>query len=340
MIAIIGGGVAGAALAWALTGRGRKDVVVFDLLPMGSGSTTKAFGGFRTQQGSPINVALSLASRPFFEARADRIGFHPVGYLYVACRQDAVEELGRRAEFQRSLGLPIEHPDPGGLVPFCEVDGVRAANYCRLDGTYQPARILECLVQEATAAGAEFRYGAEARPAELEAAEAVAVCAGMWSRKVGEELGVRLMVAPLERGIFTVGPFDWLPPDVPVTLDADTGYHFREREGYLLVTGPGDPYGWTHHHEWLSRFAPRAATERPAGHWTGFYEMTFDHHPLVGQTERPGIWASCGFSGHGVMHAPAVADCLAAMMLGQSPPIDISALSPLRTEALVDTTQL
>jgi sarcosine oxidase subunit beta len=340
VIAILGGGVAGAALAWALTGRGRRDVVVFDLLPIGSGSTTKAFGGFRTQQGSPINVMLSLASRPFFAARADQVGFRDVGYLYVACGEQATQELRRRAEFQGSQGLPIEHPDPATMVPFCVVDDVQATNYCRLDGTYLPARILECLVHEATAAGAEFRYGAEARPADLDAADAVAVCAGMWSRKVGEELGVKLGVTPLERGIFTVGPFDWLPPDVPVTLDADTGYHFRERDSYLLVTGPGDPYDWAHHREWLSRFTPRAATDRPAGHWTGFYEMTFDHHPLVGETERPGVWASCGFSGHGVMHSPAVADCLAAMMLGQSPPIDISALSPLRAEGLVDTTQL
>ena len=129
MILVLGGGVAGAALAWALTRRGHRDVVVFDLLPLGSGSTTKAFGGFRTQQGSPINVALSLASRPFFESRAERIGFQPVGYLYVACGENAVEELARRAEFQRSQGLPIEHPDPRELVPFCAVDGVRAANY-------------------------------------------------------------------------------------------------------------------------------------------------------------------------------------------------------------------
>lgn len=340
MIAILGGGVAGASLAWALTRRGMKDVVVYDLLPIGSGSTAKAFGGFRTQQGSPINVALSLASRPFFEAHADRIGFREVGYLYVAFTEAGAQELQRRAEFQRSQGLPIDHPDPRALSPFCALDGATASNYCRLDGVYLPTRILECLVEEATAAGAEFRYRAEARPADLESAAAVAVCVGMWSRKVGQELGVRLEVNPLERAIFTVGPFEWLSPGVPVTLDADTGYHFREREGYLLVTGPGDPYDWAHYREWLSRFAPGAAADRPSGHWTGFYEMTFDHHPLVGLTERPGVWASCGFSGHGVMHAPAVGDCLAAMILGQTPPIDISALSPLRTEELVDTTQL
>ena len=72
MITILGGGVAGAALARALALRGRKDVVLFDPRPLGTGSTSKAFGGFRTQQGNPLNIQLSLASRPFFESRADR----------------------------------------------------------------------------------------------------------------------------------------------------------------------------------------------------------------------------------------------------------------------------
>jgi glycine/D-amino acid oxidase-like deaminating enzyme len=338
VIAVLGGGVAGAALAWALTARGRRDVVVFDPLPMGSGSTAKAFGGFRTQQGSAINVALSLASRPFFESRASRVDFRSVGYLYLARGDEAVGELRRRAEFQRSQGLPVEHPDPTRLVPFLDAAGVRETNYCALDGTYRPVEILGCLVEEATAAGADFRYGVEARPADLEAAEMVAVCAGMWSRAVGRELGVRLEVTPRERAIFQAGPFDWLPAAVPVTLELDTGFHFRERDGRLLLIAPGDD--WAPLRDWLCRVAPRAAVERPETHWTGFYELTFDHHPLVGRTEREGVWASCGFSGHGVMQAPAVADCVAAMMLGLTPPIDVSALSPLRTESLVDPTQL
>jgi sarcosine oxidase, subunit beta len=338
VILVLGGGVTGAALAWALARRGRRDVLVVDPRPLGSGSTTRAFGGFRTQQGSPLNIALSVASRPFFEARADRVGFRPVGYLYLASSEASAAELCRRADLQRDQGLPIEHPNPLSLVPFLEHE-VKATNYCAWDGVYLPTRILECLVAEAREAGAELRYGAEATPEEL-SAEAVVVCAGMWSREVGAGLGVELEVTAVERGIFQVGPFDWLPAEVPVTLEVDTGYHFRERDGRLLTIGPGDPSDWSHHRDWLARWAPRAAVEQPESHWTGFYEVTFDHHPLVGATTQPRVWAMCGFSGHGVMHSPAVADCLAAMILGESPPIDISALSPQRTEALVDRTQL
>jgi sarcosine oxidase subunit beta len=339
LITILGGGVAGAALAWALARRGRRDVVLFDPLPIGSGSTGRALGGFRTQHGSPLNIALSLASRPFFEARAERIGFRPVGYLYLAENEAVAAELAARAEFQREEGLPVEHPDPRSLVPQLEVADVVGTNYCALDGVYRPPLVLERLASEARAAGADLRYGREAGAADLEA-EAVVVCAGIWSQRVGRELGVELAVSPLERGIFQVGPFEWLTPDVPVTLDAGSGYHFRERDGRLLVIGPGDPLAWEHHRDWLERRLPAGAAPRPEAHWTGFYEVTFDHHPLVGLTERPGVWACCGFSGHGVMHAPAVADCLAAMILGETSPIDISPLSPLRREPLSDPTQL
>lgn len=339
MISILGGGVSGAALAWALTRRGRRDVVLFDPGQPGSGSTGRAFGGFRTQQGSPINIALSLASRPFFEARAERIDFRPVGYLYLAETEEAARELSRRAEMQWSQGLPIEHPAPRSLLPQLEVGDVLATNYCDLDGVYAPPRVLDCFLEEARAAGADLRYGSAAGPHDLES-ETVVVCAGTWSREVGAQLGVELQVSPLERGIFQVGPFDWLRPGTPVTLDVGSGFHLRERDGRLLLIGPGDPNDWSPYREWLARRLPAAAVVEPETHWTGNYEVTFDHHPLVGQTSRPGVWAMCGFSGHGVMHSPATADCLAAMILGETPPIDISALSPLRSEALVDPTQL
>jgi len=59
----------------------------------------------------------------------------------------------------------------------------------------------------------------------------------------------------------------------------------------------------------------------------------------VGKTNRPGVWACCGFSGHGIIQAPAVTESLAAMLLGDTPPIDIAAFNPQRTEPLVEFSQ-
>ncbi len=341
MIAILGGGVAGAAVAWSLARRGRRDVVVFDPLAPGSGSTARALGGYRTQHGSELNIRLALASRPWFVERAGRVRFQPHGYFYLAEDEAVAAELGRRARLQESCGLPIEHPDPAARVPFLDAPGYLATNFCGLDGLYLPPLVQGAFVDEAREMGVEFRYGTEAPGAELERAEAVVVAAGVWSARVGEGLGVRLAVEPKERVVWVVGAFPWLRGvPVPMTLEAGSGYHFRERDGRMLLMGPGDQHDWTHFRDWLARRVPAAAVERPESWWTGFYEMTADHHPLVGLTEREKVWACCGFSGHGVMHAPAVGDCLAAMILGEAPPVDISALSPLRRAPLHDPTQL
>lgn len=239
MITILGGGVAGAALAM----RGYRDVVVFDPRPVASGSTGRATGGFRTQFTGKLNIALSLASRPFFIMRAERIRFQPTGYLYLAEDRVAAEELRRRAELQVAAELPISHPDPASLLPFFDTTGISAANYCPFDGTYHPPSILHLLIEEAREAGAEFRYECEAQPHDLEA-EIVVIACGIWSRQVGASLGIQLPVEPVERGIFQVKPVTALPHNVPFTIGVDAGWSLRERDGRLLVKFPDHPHDW------------------------------------------------------------------------------------------------
>src|SRR5579884_3297995 len=226
MITILGGGVAGAALARALAVRGRRDVVVFDPRSPGGGSTGRATGGFRTQFENKLNIALSLASRPFFVERASRIGFQSVGYLCVA--EDAVtaEKLRQRAEVQIAAGLPITHPDPAPLLPFFDTSRVIATNFCQLDGTYYPPLVLQAFIEEAREAGATFRYECEAGQRELEA-EVVVIAAGSWSRGVGAALGVELGVEPVERGAFLVNPGVALPSNMPLLIDVARGWAMR-----------------------------------------------------------------------------------------------------------------
>jgi sarcosine oxidase, subunit beta len=338
-VTILGAGIAGSSLALALARRGRKDVVVFDPATVPAGSTSKALGGFRTQHGSELNIALALASRNFFVQHAEHVHFQPNGYLYLAESAAVAGELRRRAELQRACGLPIEHPDPRAILPWLDTTGIEGANYCSLDGLYVPLDILGCYGEQARELGVDFRLGMEASARDLEA-EVVVVACGVWSPEAGSRLEVTLKVEAVERSVFITGPYDWLGDRVPMTLEAGSGFHFRERDGRLWVMGPGDQHDWGRIRDWLAIRAPRAAVPEPAGNLTGNYEVTFDHHPLVGETSRAGVWSSCGFSGHGVMHSPAVADNLAAMINGDSPPIDIRSLSPQRTEPLIDSTQL
>ena len=66
--------------------------------------------------------------------------------------------------------------------------------------------------------------------------------------------------------------------------------------------------------------------------WAGFYDMTPDAHPVIGAV-GDGVYAACGFSGHGFMQAPAVGAAVAAELLGESPPFDLSHYRPERFAA-------
>jgi len=70
----------------------------------------------------------------------------------------------------------------------------------------------------------------------------------------------------------------------------------------------------------------------PKRAWAGLYEMTPDHHPILGESpEVPGFYFANGFSGHGVMHAPATGKILSDLILaGKTDLIDASLLNVSR----------
>jgi sarcosine oxidase subunit beta len=176
---------------------------------------------------------------------------------------------------------------------------------------------------------------------DVPGAEAVVICAGARSAEVGRSLGVELAVRAEPRGVFQVGPFPWVTGRAPMVLEVESGFHFRERDGRLLMMAPAPPNDWEAHRSALVHRVPgTGGVAEPEAHWTGDYEVTFDHHALAGPTGRDRVWVMCGFSGHGVMQSPAVAASLAAMLVGASPPVDITALDPRRRAPLVDMTQL
>jgi sarcosine oxidase subunit beta len=66
----------------------------------------------------------------------------------------------------------------------------------------------------------------------------------------------------------------------------------------------------------------------PKRAWAGMYEMTPDHHPVLGAAPGvPGFFLANGFSGHGVMHAPATGKIVADTILdGKSDLVDVGLL--------------
>ena len=105
-IVIIGAGVVGASVAYHLTERGAKNVLILEReAAQGKGSTGKATGGVRAQFGTKINILMSLYSIDFFskfnELTGVDCGYEPRGYMFFATDEKQLGYLKRNVELQK-----------------------------------------------------------------------------------------------------------------------------------------------------------------------------------------------------------------------------------------------
>jgi sarcosine oxidase subunit beta len=80
--------------------------------------------------------------------------------------------------------------------------------------------------------------------------------------------------------------------------------------------------------ERLAHRYPPAAETGIARAWAGLYDMTPDAHPIIGPVGE-GLYAACGFSGHGFMQSPAVGRAVAEELVLGASELD---LQPYRLE--------
>jgi sarcosine oxidase, subunit beta len=333
-IVIAGAGAIGANIAYRLALRGADDVVLTDRAHVAAGATGKAMGGVRQQFSTAAEVRLARESVSFFRELGTEL-FQPVGYLFLASTEEGLASLDERADLQRGLGVPVEQVDPS-RVDGLRVDDVLGAVVCWEDGVADPPAVTHELVARAAAAGVEVREGVDAREVE---ADTLVIAAGAFS----PELRPGLPVRPLCRQLVEVGPVEGLPDDLPMVLEAETGFHFRRVEDRLRLAMSEPVPRWTDSEQvddalvedWRERIAhryPAAAEARVARVWAGLYDMTPDAHPIIGWV-GDGVYAACGFSGHGFMQSPAVGKAVAEELLDGESSFD---LSPYRLERFAE----
>jgi sarcosine oxidase, subunit beta len=327
-IVVAGAGAIGASLAFHLASLGARDVVLADKGRVAGGATGKAMGGVRQQFSTAAEVRLAQASIRFFEELGPPL-FDQVGYLFVASTEEGLAALDERRALQEELGVPVEQVDPS-YVEGLRTDDVLGAVVCSTDGTADPPAVTRELVRRATKLGVQVREGCDATALE---ADVLVIACGPWSAEVGAARGVELPVRPLCRQLLATTELD-LAEEMPMVLEAETGFHFRRR-GERLVLAMVDPeprWGFdevvdeTLFDDRLARLHhrfPAAADATIADAWAGLYDMTPDAHPILGEV-ADGVYAACGFSGHGFMQSPAVGKALAEEILGESPSLDLS----------------
>lgn len=361
-VLIIGAGALGCSLAYNLAAKGQANVLVIDRGAVGEGSTGRCAGGVRQQWSTEVNVRIGMRSVEIlkgFEALTGQTAdFKQIGYLLVAPDDEAMTDLRRNLAVQQAAGLrdavEVDVAEIGRLVPGLRTDDLRGGTFCPTDGTAGPSELTQGYVHAARKhgvriiegldiSGLEHRQGAwrvTTGRGEIRA-DRVVCCAGAWSGRIGEMAGIEVPVTPYRRHIFVTKPFDHITRQTPMTVDVRTSFYLHpEGDGVLLgMTDPAEPPSFRTDVDWdfLDHLVQHATERFPALEeaeimtgWAGLYEVTPDHQAIIGESQRPGFWLCCGFSGHGFMQAPAVGDLCSDMMLGNRLAFSLEALRPSR----------
>jgi sarcosine oxidase subunit beta len=337
-IVVAGGGAIGASVAYHLAKGGARGVILAERGEIASGSTGKAMGGVRQQFSTAAEVLLARESIRFFAALGADF-FQQVGYLFVATTGPGLAALEERRVLQAELGVPVEPLDRQEVqaaAPGVFTGDMLGGVICREDGVADPPSVTRQLVRRAAELGVDVR---ERTPAEEIEADVRVLACGAYSAEAAARHGVELPVRPLCRQLFETTPLEGLSERLPMVLEVESGLHFRRRARSLRVAmhdhQPRWGFGTTVDESLLpDRLArlvhrfPAAAGASVERAWAGLYDMTPDAHPIIGFVAE-GIYAACGFSGHGFMQAPAVGQAVAAELLGGEPNLD---LSPYRLE--------
>jgi sarcosine oxidase subunit beta len=367
-VVIIGGGIVGASIAYQLTTAGCGGVVILEReSSQGKGSTGKSMGGVRAQFSTRVNIQMSLYSIPFFrdfeENMSHPSGYRAQGYLFLATAQRHLDYLRANYERQVAAGLKtaslVTRDEIVAMVPQLRADDILGGSFCSTDGFVDPYSVMTGFTLRAIDRGAQLIRDAEVTGLSLDATGVASVetsqgsiatrtvvnAAGAWSAEIAKMAGVDLPVEPLRRMLVPTEPFDKVAHSAPMVVDLSSGFHFRP-EGLGLLMAWADPeekpgYKMNFDRGFIEKILTRAVDRvpvfeelevNPSRAWAGLYEMTPDHHPVLGAA--PGIggfYFANGFSGHGVMHSPATGKILADLILkGSTDLIDANLLDYAR----------
>jgi sarcosine oxidase subunit beta len=359
-VIIIGGGIIGVSIAYHLGLKRAGRIILLEKGQLGEGSTSRCVGGIRTQFSTEINILFSLESIKTFERFKEEFGIHSefkrIGYLFLATTEEEIEVFRQNIELQKKFDIPVEMLDPDEIRarwPYLRVNDILGGTFCPWDGYAGPNEVLTGFVNSAKRAGVRIYEGAEVIGISVMKSKVSGVktrteeistpmiinAGGPFASAVGEMAGIQIPVKPLRRQIFVTAPFHLADQTIPLTIDFHRGWYFRQEMSGLLLSGPLDREpSFNLNVDYVSMAEasenamyriPLLEKARIANGWAGLYEISPDHHAILGKVpEVEGFILANGFSGHGFQHSPAVGKVIAELITeGRAKTIDITSLS-------------
>jgi heterotetrameric sarcosine oxidase gamma subunit len=268
-VVIVGGGIAGTALAYHLAALDAGRVLVVEQNELAAGTTWHAAGAVGRMRVSPALARLNQRSAAMY-ARMERETGLPTGWIeagsYTIARTDErMTQLRRAGGMASSFGVEVAELDRSALArhwPFAQFDDVEGGIWLPGDGVVDPVLLVRAIAEGARRRGAEIREGVRvtglglgsrghgSRPrgdrgrpritaVETDAgpieARRVVLCTGMWTPQIARAAGLAVPVQPVEHHYVMSNPVDGAVDHMPVVRDPDGCIYFRARDGSLML---------------------------------------------------------------------------------------------------------
>ncbi len=349
-VVIVGAGIAGASLAYALVRRGCTDVVILEREDSPGYHTSGRSAAVLSQLDvDEIFMKLSIMSTPFFYSPPE--GFsevplvHPNGILVVG--QGAPFRFMRLvARLSRRLGIDSDEWGPQETVervPALEKTFLDGGVFIPKDGTLDVHALLWGFLNGAKRGGARLLVNAEVTGIRVEgrkvrgvttrggeiACRRVVNAAGAWANPIAVLAGAKpLPLTPYRRHIIVTQPRDDFPiGDWPLTMDTSRHFYFRPESGGILASpmdqepmepcdARTDELQVARTADLLTRFTPKIAPKTITNQWAGLRTIAADRAPIVGEDpEVKGFFWCAGQAGHGMETSPALGEIAAELLL-------------------------
>ncbi len=348
-VVVIGGGVAGTSCAYHLAKYGWKDVVLLERDQLTSGTTWHAAG--LIGQLGPTSTITKLRKysldlyKELEKTTGLSTGLKQNGAITVASSKERMQELLRQATTAQLSNVEVEVLNKDRvkeLYPVVKNEDLVGGVYMPKDGQADPVGVTNVLAKAAKMLGVQIFEkspvkkilvknkrisGVETSQGKIDC-EYVVLATGMWSRQIGEDIGVSVPLYPNEHFYVITEPIKNLPKDLPVLRDYNSCLYLKEDAGKILVgifepnakpafkdSGrvPDDfsfgefPDDFDHFEPYLEKSFHRLPMLENAGirkFFSGPESFTPDTQYLLGETsEVKKLYACCGFNSIGIASA-------------------------------------
>ena len=345
-VIVIGGGVAGCSVAYHLAKFGWKDTILLERDQLTSGTTWHA-AGLVGQLGATATITklrkYSLNLYKELEKKTElSTGLKQNGAITIASSKERLQELLRQATSAQLFDVNVDvlnKQQIKDLYPVINEQDILGGVYMPEDGQADPVGITNVLAKAAKMEGAQIFEktpvkriliknnrisGVETSKGKIDC-EYVVLATGMWSRQIGEDIGVSIPLYPNEHFYIITEPMNDLPKNLPVLRDYNDCLYLKEDAGKMLVgifepdaknafkekgVVPNDfsfgefPDDFDHFEPYLEKSFKRLPILENAGirkFFSGPESFTPDTQYLLGETlEVQNLYTCCGFNSIGI----------------------------------------